>query len=104
MEFSRQEYWSGLPFLSPGDLPDPGTEPFCLDFPPIRPCVLSGFLSVSLVKNPLANTGDPQEAGNKGSVPGSGRSPGEGKGNPLQDSGLENSLNQIVHGVAKSGM
>ena len=24
MEFSRQEYWSGLPFLSPGDLPDPG--------------------------------------------------------------------------------
>ena len=27
MEFSRQEYWSGLPFLSPGDLPDPGMEP-----------------------------------------------------------------------------
>ena len=27
MEFSRQEYWSGLPFLSPGDLPNPGTEP-----------------------------------------------------------------------------
>ena len=26
-EFSRQEYWSGLPFLSPGDLPDPGIEP-----------------------------------------------------------------------------
>ena len=26
-EFSRQEYWSGLPFPSPGDLPDPGTEP-----------------------------------------------------------------------------
>ena len=26
MEFSRQEYWSGLPFPSPGDLPDPGTE------------------------------------------------------------------------------
>ena len=25
--FSRQEYWSGLPFLSPGDLPDPGIEP-----------------------------------------------------------------------------
>ena len=28
MEFSRQEYWSGLPFLSPGDLPDPGIEPW----------------------------------------------------------------------------
>ena len=27
MEFSRQVYWSGLPFLSPGDLPDPGIEP-----------------------------------------------------------------------------
>ena len=27
MEFFRQEYWSGLPFLSPGDLPDPGIEP-----------------------------------------------------------------------------
>ena len=25
--FSRQEYWSGLPFSSPGDLPDPGIEP-----------------------------------------------------------------------------
>ena len=28
MGFSRQEYWSGLPFPSPGDLPDPGTEPW----------------------------------------------------------------------------
>ena len=27
MGFSRQEYWSGLPFPSPGDLPDPGVEP-----------------------------------------------------------------------------
>ena len=27
MEFSRQEYWRGLPFPSSGDLPDPGTEP-----------------------------------------------------------------------------
>ena len=29
MEFSRQEYWSGLPFPSPGDLPDPGIKPRC---------------------------------------------------------------------------
>ena len=28
--FSRQEYWSGLPFPSPGDLPDPGIEPVSL--------------------------------------------------------------------------
>ena len=27
MEFSRQEYWNGLPFPSPGDLPDPGMQP-----------------------------------------------------------------------------
>ena len=27
MEFSRQEYWGGLPFSSPGDLPDPGIKP-----------------------------------------------------------------------------
>ena len=27
MGFSRQEYWSGLPFPSPGDLPDPGMKP-----------------------------------------------------------------------------
>jgi len=27
MEFSRQEYWNGLPFPSPGDLADPGIEP-----------------------------------------------------------------------------
>ena len=27
MGFSRQEYWSGLPFPSPGDLPDPGIDP-----------------------------------------------------------------------------
>ena len=30
MGFHRQEYWSGLPFPSPEDLPDPGIEPRCL--------------------------------------------------------------------------
>ena len=37
-----------------------------------------------------------------GSIPGLGRSPGEGKGYPLQYSGLENSVDCTVHGVAKS--
>ena len=37
-----------------------------------------------------------------GSIPGLGRSPREGKGYPLQYSGLENSMDCIVHGVAKS--
>ena len=37
--------------------------------------------------------------GGLGSIPGLGRSPGEGKGYPLQYSGLENSMDCIVHGV-----
>ena len=40
-------------------------------------------------------------AGDLGSNPGLGRSPGEGKGYPLQYSGLENSTDCIVHGVTK---
>ena len=40
--------------------------------------------------------------GHLGSIPGLGRSPGEGKGYPLQYSGLKNSIDCIVHGVAKS--
>ena len=42
MGFSRQEHWSGWPFPSPGDLPDPGTEPAPLalqaDPLPAEPC------------------------------------------------------------------
>ena len=41
-------------------------------------------------------------AGDLGSIPGLGRSPGEGKGYPLQYSGLENSMGCKVHGVTKS--
>ena len=41
-------------------------------------------------------------AGDLGLIPGLGRSPGEGQGNPLQYSGLENSMDCIVHGVAES--
>ena len=48
-------------------------------------------------------------AGDLGSVPGSGRSPGEGKGNPLQDSCLGSPMDRgawwaTVHGIAKSWM
>ena len=39
-----------------------------------------------------------------GSIPGLGRSPGEGKGYPVQYSGLETSMDCIVYGVAKSQM
>ena len=43
------------------------------------------------------------KAGDLGSIPGLGRSPGEGKGYPLQYSGLENSMDCIVHGVERVG-
>ena len=60
-----------------------------------------GFPGSSVVKNPPANAGD------VGSVLGLGRSPGEGNGNPLQYSCLENSKDggawwAAVHGVPKS--
>ena len=42
------------------------------------------------------------DAGDLGSIPGLGRSPGEGKGYPLQYSGLENFMDCIDHGVTKS--
>jgi len=53
---------------------------------------------------PCGSTGKESacNAGDLGSIPGLGRSPGEGKGYPLQHSGLENSMDCIVHGVAKS--
>ena len=41
-------------------------------------------------------------AGDLGSIPGMGRTPGEGNSYPLQYSGLENSMDCIVHGVAKN--
>ena len=60
-----------------------------------------GFPGGAEVKASACNVGDP------GSIPGSGRSPGEGNGNPLQYSCLENPMKggawwATVHGVAKS--
>ena len=55
-----------------------------------------GFLCDSAGKESTCDAGD------LGSIPGLGRSPGEGKGYPLQYSGLENSTDSLVHGVAKS--
>ena len=55
-----------------------------------------GFTGGSAGKESACNVGD------LGSISGLGRSPGEGKGYPLQYSGLENSMDCIVHEVAKS--
>ena len=129
--FSRQQYWRGLPFPPPRDLPDPGIKRLS----PVSPALAGGFFTIcatwetlsvvyltldrpfhllsvlslhppkgSVVKNPLASAGD---TGDVGSIPGSGRSPRAGNGNPLTYSCLENSVNRAawratVHGVAKS--
>ena len=51
MEFPKQEYWSGLPCLSPGNLPDPGLRPVSLASP-----ALAGrfFLSLNHLGSPIS--------------------------------------------------
>ena len=56
-----------------------------------------GFPGGSAGKESTCNAGD------LGLIPGLGRSPGEGKGYPLQCSGLENSTDRIAHGVERAG-
>ena len=65
--------------------------------------LLQASQMVLVVKNPLANAGDIKDTG---LIPGLGRSPGEGNGNPLQSSCLENPMDRgawraTVRGVAK---
>ena len=68
MGFSRQEYWSGLPFPSPGDLPDPGIEPGSPAFqadaltsePPGKPCINHHLnVSTKIMKFIRVNLSDP---------------------------------------------
>ena len=137
MEFSRQEYRTGLPFPSLGDLPDQGTESaspaleegVCYDWcillaklcQPL-PCFIlysktkfacySGYFLISYFCIPCFPGGSEGKAsacnaGDLGSIPGSGRSPREGNGNPFQYSCLENPMDRgawraIVYEVAKS--
>ena len=66
-------------------------------------CLKCSVPGGSVEKNPPANAGD------MGSIPGPGRSPGEGNDNPLQYSCLRNPMDRgawqaIVHGIAKSGI
>ena len=48
MELFRQEYWSGLPFPSPGELPDPGVK----DTSPVSPVLGGGFLTTEPLGKP----------------------------------------------------
>ena len=93
MGFPRQEYWSGLPFPSPGNLPDLGIEPASPGSSALQANslplshqrrILYSFPGGSEVKVSSCNVGD------LGSIPEPGRSPGEGNGNPLQYFCLEN--------------
>ena len=96
MEFSRQEYWSGLPFTSPGDLPDPGIKPGLPHYRQILNYLSSKglvscepevrtkikyvfFLTNRSFPHSSVGRGSICSAGDPGSIPGLGRSLGEGK-------------------------
>ena len=78
----------------PGSIPGSERFPWRRDRLPTP--VFLGFPCGSAGKESAFNAGD------LGSIPGLGSSPGEGKGYPLQYSGLENSMDCIFHGIAKS--
>ena len=97
MEFSRQEHWSGLPFPSPGIFPTQGSNPGFLHCrQSLKKLSYQGgscmwwhrykWTLCSNRKKSAWSTGD------LGSSPGLGRSSGEGNGDPLQYSCLENPM------------
>ena len=111
---SRQEYWSGWPLPSPGDLLDPGIEP-------ASPVLAGRFFTTELLETPkslctlstytrLPCGSDSKESTcnerDLGWIPGLGRSPGGGHSNPLQYSCLRIPMDRgawwaTVHGVTK---
>ena len=148
MDFSRQEYWSGQPFPSPGNLPDPGIKPWSavlqadslpsellgkpssflnvlklynysktnnqhnqvweqvllifgmLSFQFVGGEIQEQFKATCLCVLDFSGGSDDKEsacnAGDMGSIPGLGRSPGEGNGYPLQYFCLENSMDRGI--------
>ena len=107
MGFSRQEYWSGLPFPSPVDLPDPGIKPGSPALqadalpsePPGKP---NGYLAALILiqrKLPRWHSGKEsfcqcKDTVDSGLIPRSGRSSGRGNGNSLQYCCLENPMDR----------
>ena len=114
MGFPRRENWSGLSFPSPRDFLKEDPERT------VYPALTGGFITTETPEKPQyliiiclqCTWGSEVKAsacnvGDLGSIPGSRRSPGEGNGNPLQYSCLENPMDggtwwATVHGVAKS--
>ena len=100
----NQASWGSFPSAVPSSFLAP-------EIPPSAPLGIFQALPLPeeaalVVKNSPANAGDIRHMG---SIPGSGRSPGEGHGNPLQYSCLENPMNRVawravVHEVAESDM
>ena len=113
LELSHQEYWSGMSFPPPGDLPHPGIKPalpHCRQIP-YHLSHQGSPLAIGGMQIKIAGDLDGKEstfnAGDLGSVPGWGRSSGGGHGNPLQYFYLENPMDRgawwaTVHGIAKS--
>ena len=87
INFPRQEYWRGLPFPSPRDLPDAGIEP--------KSPALVDFPGGSDGKESACNAGDPSL------ILGLGRSPGEGNGYPFQYSCLGNPMDRSLVGYSQ---
>ena len=105
---SDTECWSLMPVAlqetTPGGWREPGSQLEGLDLHTSHPHLHLGNLGF-----PGGSDGKESacSAGDTGLIPGLGRSPGEGNGNPLQCSCLENSMNRgdwraTVHGVTKS--
>ena len=114
MGFSRQEYWSGVPLPSPTE-PLEDVQPGSLYQITESYSVVGGRYIFSLVFSPSAvqvalvvenlsaTAGDARDVD---SIPGSGRSPGEGHGNSLQSSCFKNFMDRgarraTVHGVSR---
>ena len=96
--FSRQEYWSGLPCPPP----ELSILQMVLYICPSQSPNLSMLALILGFPGGLAGKESACNARDSGSTSGLGRSHGEGKGYALQYSGLENLMDCIVHGVAKS--
>ena len=107
MGFSRQKYWSELPFPSPRDFPDPGVKPASLALAGKLFTIASPEMGFSQWLNGEQSACNAGIAGDKGFIPELGRSPGEGNGNSFQYSCLGNSMDRrtwqaTVHEVIQS--